>query len=174
VSGSESGKYVLVIGVAAAIVALDQLTKAWIASSFRLHDTVPIVDGLVELTYVRNTGAAFSLLAGRSALFRVPFFTVVAILAGFAIVGFIRQTPASQRLVLLACAAVLGGATGNLIDRLLHGEVIDFVVVHWRDWYWPAFNVADSFITVGVVVLLGRALFVRDEPVEVAPDAKGS
>jgi signal peptidase II len=158
-----SGKYLLVAGVAIAIVVADQLTKLWVTSALALHEVVPVIPGWVDLTYVRNTGAAFSLLAGRSAAFRLPFFTVVAILAGVAIIGFVRQTPGSQRTVLLSCAAVLGGAAGNLVDRLRHGEVVDFVLVHWRDWYWPAFNVADSFITVGVVLLLGHALFVRDD-----------
>ncbi len=160
------GKYRLVGGVALGIVVLDQLTKLWVASSMELHQTIPIFAGWCELTYVRNTGAAFSMLAGRSAAFRIPFFTVISLLAGAAILGFVRQTPASHRAVLLACAGVLGGAVGNLIDRLLYGNVIDFVLLHWRDWYWPAFNVADSFITVGVIVLLLRALLVREEPVE--------
>lgn len=157
------GKYVLVVLVAAAIVALDQATKHLVTSSMQLHEMIPIVPGFVELTYVRNTGAAFSMFAGSSAAFRLPFFTLVSVLAGAAIFGFVRSTPASQRVVLLACAAVLGGAVGNLIDRVLHGEVIDFVLVHWHEWYWPAFNVADSFISIGVVVLLGRALLVREE-----------
>lgn len=168
------GKYLLVGGVAALIVALDQATKLWIARSFALHETVPILPGFFDLTYVRNTGAAFSLLAGRSAAFRLPFFAVISVLAGAAIIGFVRQTPASRRTVLLGCAAVLGGAVGNLIDRLLYGDVIDFVLVHWREWYWPAFNVADSCITVGVIVLLLRALFVRDEADGVAGSEAGS
>jgi signal peptidase II len=160
---SSLGKALFVGGIALLIVLADQATKLWIDHTMKLHETIPIVPGWVEITYVRNTGAAFSMLAGRSAAFRVPFFTVAFLLAGAAIIGFIRQTPASQRLVLLACSFVLGGAVGNLIDRLAHGEVIDFVLVHYRDWYWPAFNVADSFISIGVVFLLGRALFARDE-----------
>lgn len=157
------GKYVLVVAVALAIVALDQLTKSLVMSSMQLHQMIPIVPGFIELTYVRNTGAAFSMFAGSSAAFRLPFFTLISLLAGAAIIGFVRSTPASHRVVLLACAAVLGGAVGNLIDRVLRGEVVDFVLVHWHEWYWPAFNVADSFITIGVVVLLGRALLVREE-----------
>jgi signal peptidase II len=162
-SAGARGKYKLVSGVAAAIVVVDQLTKLWVARSLALHEAVPIIPGFFDLTYVRNTGAAFSLLAGSSAAFRIPFFTIAFVLAGIAIVGFVRQTPSSERVTLLACAAVLGGAVGNLIDRLVYGDVIDFALLYWRDWSWPAFNVADSFITIGVIVLLGRSLFVRDE-----------
>jgi signal peptidase II len=165
-----SGKYLLVSGVAAAVIVLDQLTKLWVSSSLVLHETIPIIPGIFDLTYVRNTGAAFSMLAGRSSAFRVPFFTIVSILAGIAIGSFVRQTPANQRVTLVACGAVLGGAIGNLIDRLAYGDVIDFALLHWRDWYWPAFNVADSFITVGVIVLLARSLFGRDEPAPAAAD----
>ncbi len=161
--GDGPGKYLLVAGVAAAIVALDQWTKITVAGSMRLHETRPILPGFFDLTYVRNTGAAFSMLAGRSAAFRIPFFTAISLLAGIAILSFVRRTPASRRVVLLSCAAVLGGAIGNLVDRLVYGEVIDFLSLHWNGFYWPAFNVADSFITVGVVVLLGRALLGHDD-----------
>lgn len=157
------GKYLLVLGLAAAIVVLDQWTKISVAGSMRLHETRPILPGFFELTYVRNTGAAFSMLAGRSAAFRIPFFTLISVLAGAAILSFVRRTPSSRKIALVSCAAVLGGAVGNLIDRLLHGEVIDFLSLHWRGFYWPAFNVADSFITVGVIVLLARALLGHDD-----------
>ena len=157
------GKYLLVLGVAAAIVLLDQWSKHAVSGAMRLHETRPILPGFFDLTYVRNTGAAFRMLAGRSAAFRIPFFTLISVLAGIAILGFVRRTPASRRIVLLACAAVLGGAVGNLIDRLVQGEVIDFLSLHWNGWFWPAFNVADSFITVGVIVLLGRALLGYDD-----------
>lgn len=163
------GKYLLVLGVALAIVALDQVTKLRIASSMQLHESIPVVPGLFDITYVRNTGAAFSMFAGRPAAFRVPFFVLVSVLAGVAILGFVRQTPSSHRVVLLCCAAVLGGAAGNLVDRLAYGDVIDFLLVHWRGWAWPAFNVADSFISVGVAVLLARALLGYDDLGEPRP-----
>ncbi|MBY0275562.1 signal peptidase II [Candidatus Binatia bacterium] len=159
---SEGGKYALVGVVAAVVIVLDQLTKLWVASTMRLHQTITIFSWF-DLTYVRNPGAAFSLFADHSSAFRVPFFTLVFVLAGGAIAFFVRQTPASQKSVLVACGLVLGGAIGNLIDRVAYGEVIDFALAHWKDYYWPAFNVADSGISVGVVVLLLRGVFVRDE-----------
>jgi signal peptidase II len=156
--GGELRKYVLVAVTVAVVVLADQLTKHWVAATFSLHQSVPVFASWFHLTYVRNTGAAFSVLAGKSAAFRVPFFTLASLVAGAAIIGFVRRTPASQRLVLVACGAVLGGALGNLIDRLTHGEVIDFVDLHWQGFHWPAFNVADSCITVGVLTLLVHSL----------------
>jgi len=93
----------------------------------------------------------------------VPFFVVASLVAVVVILSFVRHVPASQKLALAGCAFVLGGAVGNLIDRIAYGEVIDFLDVYWRDWHWPAFNVADSFITVGVVVLLLRGVLVRED-----------
>jgi len=159
---SEGRKYALVGGVAAVIVVLDQLTKLWVDSTFRLYQTMHVFSWL-NLTYVRNTGAAFSLFADQPATFRIPFFLVVALVAGAALVFYVRQTPPTQRGTLFACGLVLGGAVGNFIDRVLYGAVIDFIDVHWRGMHWPAFNVADSAISVGVAVLLLRSLFVRDE-----------
>ncbi|MEW6271614.1 MAG: signal peptidase II [Thermodesulfobacteriota bacterium] len=155
-------KYVFVAAVAAAVVLLDQLTKLWVDGALRLYQTMHVFSWL-NLTYVRNTGAAFSLFADQPAAFRIPFFLLVALLAGGALLFFVRQTPASHRSVLFACGLVLGGAVGNFIDRVLYGAVIDFVDVHWRGMHWPAFNVADSGISVGVALLLLRSLFVRDE-----------
>lgn len=159
---SEAGKYGLVGAVAAVVIVLDQVTKLWIASSMRLHQTIEIFSWF-SLTYVRNPGAAFSLFADHSSAFRGPFFALVFVLAGGAIAFFVRQTPASQKSVLVACGLVLGGALGNLIDRIAYGEVIDFALAHWNDLYWPAFNVADSCISIGVGILLLRGVFVRDD-----------
>ena len=159
---SETGKYVLVGVVATVVIVLDQITKFWIASTMRLHQSIEIFSWF-DLTYVRNPGAAFSLFADHSSAFRVPFFALVFVLAGGAIAFFVRQTPPSQKSVLVACGLVLGGAIGNLIDRIAYGEVIDFALAHWNEYYWPAFNVADSGISVGVVILLLRGVFVRDD-----------
>jgi signal peptidase II len=160
----EGGKYLWVTVVALSIILLDQVTKLWVAASMRLHQSIPVVDGFFNLTYVRNTGAAFSLFADHGASFRVPFFVAASLVAVVVILTFVRQTPSSQKLALAGCAFVLGGAIGNLIDRVAYGEVIDFLDAYWGDWHWPAFNVADSFITVGVIVLLLRGILVRDEP----------
>lgn len=161
-ASGERGKYVWVTVVALVIVLLDQLTKLWVAASMRLHESIPVIPDLFSLTYVRNTGAAFSMFAGHDASYRVPFFIVVSLIALGVIASLIRSTPASQKASLAGCAFVLGGAIGNLIDRIAYGEVIDFLDVYWGDWHWPAFNVADSFITTGVILLLVRGVFSPD------------
>jgi signal peptidase II len=147
------GKWLLAIGVAAAVLVLDQVTKAAVASAMRLHETIPLIDGFFSLTYVRNTGAAFGLFAGRMHDLRVPFFLAVSAFAIVLLGWFLRGVPAERRLVVAACGAIIGGAAGNMIDRLAFGEVIDFLDVFVGTYHWPAFNVADAAITSGVAVL---------------------
>lgn len=162
-SAGAFGKYVLVLSLALVIVVLDQITKVWIDTDMKLYESIPVLDGFFNLTYVRNTGAAFSMFADMSETYRVPFFVGVATVAAVAILYFVHTTPASQKLVLVACGFVLGGAIGNLIDRVAYGSVIDFLDVYWGDWHWPAFNVADSFISIGVGLLLLSSIFTGDE-----------
>lgn len=156
-------KWPLVAGVAAIVVLLDQLTKWWVRESFHLYETVPVIEGLFHLTYVRNPGGAFGLLRGMDDSIRIPFFVGIAALAIGVLVYFVRQLPTHQRFLQFALGLVLGGALGNLIDRVAFGEVIDFLDVFWGDYHWPAFNIADSGITTGVVVLMYYSLFVPDE-----------
>ena len=119
-----------------------------------LHHSIPIVDGFFSLTYVRNTGAAFGIFAGSHEVFRLPFLIGVSILAiGFILVMLKRLRDDATGLV-TALTFILGGAIGNLIDRVRHGEVIDFLDVYYSNYHWPAFNLADSFITVGVTITL--------------------
>ena len=119
-----------------------------------LHHSISIVDGFFSLTYVRNTGAAFGIFAGSHEVFRLPFLIGVSILAiGFILVMLKRLRDDATGLV-TALTFILGGAIGNLIDRVRHGEVIDFLDVYYSNYHWPAFNLADSFITVGVTITL--------------------
>jgi len=118
------------------------------------HEAIPIFESFFHLTHERNTGAAFSLLAEAPASFRQPFFFVTTIIAVAALLFFLRSVSENATVMLVAIAGILGGAIGNFIDRMLYGEVVDFLLVHWRGYYWPAFNVADSCITLGVLVLL--------------------
>jgi signal peptidase II len=146
-------KWAVAASTALAVIVLDQLTKLAVVSSMDLHQSIPLIDGFFSLTYVRNTGAAFGLLAGRMDVIRVPFFLLVSsgavVLLGF----FLRALPEDRRWVIVAVGCVAGGALGNMIDRVLLGEVIDFLDVYVGDWHWPAFNVADMAITMGVAVL---------------------
>ena len=134
--------------IAAFVVALDQISKLWVRSHLELYETIPLV-GCLSLTSVRNTGSAFGLFANQAFLL-----ILVAIVGLVTILLFYRYLSKSNILGVSALGFIFGGAVGNLIDRLRFGYVIDFVDVRlWRDFHWPAFNVADSAITVGSIVL---------------------
>ena len=137
--------------ITAIILALDQATKLYVDANFRLHETVPVIRGFFHLTYVRNKGAAFGILADNAV--RIPFFITVSIVAMLGIIWYLRQIRADQKLALFSLSLIFSGAFGNLIDRIRLGEVIDFLDVFWQRHHWPAFNVADSAITVGVTLL---------------------
>jgi signal peptidase II len=140
-------------------LGLDAWTKALVQSHFMLNESLPLIPG-VALTYVRNPGAAFSLLAGAPAEVRLPFFVAVTLAAGIAVFWMLKGTPKADRLSRLGLGLVLGGAIGNALDRLRFMEVVDFIEVGVRGVYtWPVFNVADSAVCVGVGFLIWRAFF---------------
>ena len=138
--------------LAATVLVADQLSKLAIERSFAFGERLAIVPGLFDLTLVYNRGAAFSFLANAAGWQRW-FFTALGIGAGVFIVWLLARH-GSQRLFAFALALILGGAIGNVIDRIARGQVVDFVLLHWQRFYWPAFNVADSAITVGAVLLV--------------------
>ena len=139
------------LAVAAVVLVLDQLSKALLASAFRVGEAVTVTS-FFDLVFVFNRGAAFSFLATSSGWQRW-FFVVLALVISAWIVVMLKRH-ASERLLPWALALVLGGALGNVIDRLTHGAVVDFLSFHIGDHYWPAFNVADSAISVGVFLML--------------------
>ena len=146
-----SGLVWLVVSLGA--VALDQVSKTWIMTHFALHESVTLLP-VLDVIYARNTGAAFSLLANAGGWQRW-FFTALAVGVSAGIVLWLRRLDArTQALSAAGLALVLGGALGNVIDRLLFGYVVDFIAVHWDSHYFPAFNVADSCISVGAGLLI--------------------
>jgi len=138
----------------AGVVGLDQATKALLVRWLELHDSVPLVDGLMSISHVRNRGAAFGVLSDWDLPYQPAVLAVLSIAALAAIMLYFVRLPASARLPRLALALVLGGALGNLLDRVRLGYVVDFIHVYWRQHQWPDFNVADSAITVGVILLV--------------------
>lgn len=164
-------KYPLVLSLATAVIVLDQLTKWMVRDSFVLYESRPVIEGLFHLTYVRNPGGAFSFLRDVDASIRLPFFIGVASVAVVALFWFVREIEAQQRWMLAALGLVLGGAVGNLIDRIAFGEVTDFLDVFWGEYHWPAFNIADSGISVGMTILVVLTLFAKDEPTPGAGEA---
>jgi signal peptidase II len=139
-----------------AVIALDQATKFLVTRFIDLYERIEVLP-VLNFTQLHNTGAAFSLLAGASGWQRW-FFIGLAVAVSAMLVVWIWRLPRGDKLLPVALALVLGGAVGNLIDRIAHGYVIDFIHAHWGDAYFPAFNVADSAITIGAALLILDAL----------------
>ena len=139
--------------VAAAVVALDQLTKWEVQRAFLLGERLTLIPGVFYLAYVRNPGVAFGLLADVAWRWRLPFFVATAAAAGWLLWRMFHDAghmPAARA----ALGLILGGAVGNLVDRVRYGEVVDFLDCWIGSYHWPTFNVADSCITVGTALLL--------------------
>jgi signal peptidase II len=146
--------------LSALVIILDQLTKYQASQQLILHEPVAIISGF-NLTLMHNTGAAFSFLSQAGGWQRW-FFIVLGSVIGFAILVWMIKLPADKRWLSCTLALILGGALGNLWDRVMLGYVIDFIEVYYHGWYWPAFNVADSAITVGAAMLIIDAFWFDD------------
>jgi signal peptidase II len=144
-------KYLILLVVSAIVLVLDQATKLYIDRTMDLHTSISVVKNFFNITYLRNTGAAFSFLSNFS--YRLPFFILISLVAVVVILFVFHRLRPDQRFTAVALAFILSGAVGNLIDRIRLGEVIDFLDAHWYNLHWPAFNVADSAICVGVALL---------------------
>lgn len=149
-----AGRYIVLLTLSVGTILLDQASKAQIMQTMRLHESIPIIPNFFSLTYIRNPGAAFGLLASSSNGFRLLFFGLTSLFAlvllGTIFIRLRHEDWAGQ----LSIAGILGGAIGNMLDRLRFGEVIDFLDFYIEGYHWPAFNVADAAISVGVVFLI--------------------
>jgi signal peptidase II len=154
-----ASKYGFLAVVAGSVLVLDQAAKALILARLPLGASRPVIRGLFDLTHVHNPGGAFGFLAQARPELRSLLFVAVSILAAGMVVYLYRQTPAAQRGFKVGLALILGGALGNLIDRLRFGVVVDFLDFYVGAWHWPAFNIADSAITIGVCLFALQALF---------------
>ena len=144
-------RYKILLAVSALVLVLDQLTKIYIDRTMELHSSITVIEGFFSITYLRNKGAAFGILADSA--WRLPFFLLVSTIAVAVILVVIKRMRDDQLLNVASLSLIFSGALGNLIDRVRLGEVIDFLDVHWRGHHWPAFNIADSAICVGVFLL---------------------
>ena len=149
------------LGLAFAVIVVDHITKFWVSSTFEYQEAVPVLP-FFSLVLVHNTGAAFSFLADAGGWQRW-FFIAVGIVATFVIVRLLKRHAHEPRLA-IPLALVLGGALGNVIDRVVLGYVVDFLYFHYKGFAWPAFNVADTAITIGAVVLVWDSLRGRHGP----------
>lgn len=159
-------KYFILFVLTPIVILIDQWTKNLITHHFELGQTQSLISDFFNLTYVRNTGAAFGMLRDAHPSFRVPFFMIVPMIA-LIVIGYVfYQLPAKDKKLSTAFSLVVGGAIGNLIDRIHYGYVVDFLDFHWKYLYhFPAFNVADSAICVGVAILMVDLAFRQEESV---------
>ena len=155
-AGLRSRRFGRLAAIVFTVVILDQLTKWQVTSAMRLHESIPIIPDLFSLTYIRNSGAAFGILAGSHAGFRLVFFGLTSVLALALLATIYARLSPADWIGQVSVASIFGGAVGNLIDRIRFGEVIDFLDFSLWGRHWPAFNVADAAITVGVCFLIGH------------------
>jgi signal peptidase II len=168
-------KFRVAIGAFISVLVLDLATKIAIDTHLSYADKIPVIPGFFYLTHVRNTGAAFGLFSDAPQLYRLIFFISVSLIAMGIIVSFYRKLSPGDRLAALALGLILGGAIGNLIDRIFRQEVIDFLHFQiWRGYSWPDFNVADSAIVVGVGFLVLELLASEGEQRESASDGESN
>lgn len=144
--------------VALGVLMLDRVTKAAVQAGMDPYRSIPLVPGFFDLTFVQNPGGVFGVFKGIDSGWRSILFTVVPVAAILLITAYARHVPVTHRLTQSSLAMILGGAAGNLVDRLRFGYVVDFLDFHWRGWHWPAFNVADAAICVGVGLLMLETL----------------
>ncbi len=138
------------------VLILDQLTKAWVRSSMSLNETNPVIGDIVRLTYIHNEGAAFGLSIGE---YSSQVFLVLAAIASALVLYLLLTAPRAERMQRIALALILGGALGNIVDRIRWSMVVDFIQVGVAGHFWPIFNVADSAVTVGAAMLAWTYLF---------------
>ena len=147
----------LFVPAAGATLALDLATKAWVEARLAVFESVPVIPGWFHLTHLRNRGVAFGLFS-RGADWAPALLIGVTLAVMAVIVWMVRRTPAADRLAHLSLGLLGGGALGNLVDRVRYGEVVDFLDLFWGAHHWPAFNVADAAICLGVGGLLAQEL----------------
>ncbi|WP_114192677.1 signal peptidase II [Edaphovirga cremea] len=153
------------------VLVLDLGSKQWVMAHFYLGESVPLVP-FFNLTYAHNPGAAFSFLADKGGWQRW-FFAAIALVISVVLIVLMYRSSAKQRLVNAAYALIIGGALGNLFDRMVHGVVIDFIDFYVNDWHWPVFNLADTAICIGAVIIVLEGFFAPPDKDKTAVRNKG-
>jgi len=154
-------KYFKLLVIGGIIILLDQFTKELILRYLPFNRTIPVIKGFFNITHIHNPGGAFGLMANLSPTLRTIIFLFISSLAVGIIFYFYKKTPAKYSLLAAAFALIFGGAIGNLIDRVRFGMVIDFLDFYVGKLHWPAFNIADSAITIGIGIFLYHLLFKK-------------
>ena len=158
---SGSKRHGLFAALTAFVIAADQASKFAVISLVPLYERIAVVPGFFNIVHYRNPGGAFGLFSDNAGLWMAGIFILVTLAALGLILYLYVQTPPEQPVLAAGLSLVLAGAAGNLIDRLRYGQVIDFLDVYFRTWHWPAFNVADSAITVGMIIFAWHVFFKK-------------
>lgn len=151
----------LFVGIASTVILLDQITKMVVLKTIGLYESIPVIHGFFNLTHIRNPGGAFGFMASGNLQVRAFLFLGVSMFALVLIIYFYKSIPLTHRLLRAALSMIFGGAVGNIIDRIRFREVVDFLDFYMGSYHWPAFNVADSAITVGITVLIVHIVFKK-------------
>jgi len=154
-------KYIRLAVVAGLVVLADQITKALIIKYLPLHKSIPVIAGIFDITHILNPGGAFGLMANMSVVVRTVVFLFISSLAVGLIFYFYIKTPRGYAFLAAGFALIFGGAIGNLIDRVRFGVVVDFLDFYIGKYHWPAFNIADSAITVGIFIFIYHLLLKK-------------
>ncbi|MDH3257416.1 MAG: signal peptidase II [Nitrospinota bacterium] len=163
-----SNRYLQLFLTSNILIILDQYTKMWVNAHIPKHHYITVIDNFFAITHIRNPGVAFGLFAEGPSEYKTYLFIGFSVIAIVAILIFFHQTPQKNRMVRIGLILIFSGAIGNLIDRILYQEVIDFLDFYYGAYHWPAFNIADSCITIGVLLMFadliqaGRASQVED------------
>lgn len=155
-------RYKLLLIIAPLVIVSDQWVKLIVDRNMLLYQSIEVLENFFHITYIRNKGAAFGILSGADASLRIPFFLAVSLVAIVVIIYALKTHKGQSPIFPVALSLILGGAIGNMIDRLRMGEVIDFLDVHWYQHHWPAFNIADSAITVGMGFLIFQMITEKE------------
>jgi signal peptidase II len=161
---SLNNKYFLLLIISGTMIVLDQYTKFMVTLHIPLNYSIQVVEDFFNLTHIRNSGVAFGLFADQQSEYKALMFIAISTIAIMAILVIFHQNPKDKKLVQSGLILIFSGAIGNLIDRTLHGEVIDFVDFVINGYHFPAFNVADSCITIGVSLMVVDLFFGKSEP----------
>lgn len=160
------------LAIAVAVVVLDRFTKWLVENRLDLHDTINVVPGFFRITHVQNKGAAFGLFAETTSEWRVTLLVMFSVVALIVVAGLLWKNHHSMVTTGIGLSLILGGALGNLWDRVVAGHVVDFLDFHLGTYHWPAFNIADSAIVVGALLLIAEILFAHTTD-ETPPLAEG-
>jgi len=156
-----SFKYIVAVIIIPVVFILDQITKRWAVNNLKGRPAVDVIKGFFDFRYVDNPGAAWGIFGSLDASIRKPFFVIVSIIAILFIIYFFIRIKKEQRVLSVAISFILGGAFGNFYDRSINGYVVDFIHWFYKDYHWPTFNIADSAISFGVILMIFHMIFLE-------------